>query len=69
MKSLSQEIESLSTKNEEFLSHLQKKDFYEDFSQANKELIALRDAHMLLINLIENNELKISNETTHVKFY
>jgi len=36
---------------------------------ANKELIALRDAHMLLINLIENNELKISNETSHVKFY
>jgi nucleoside-triphosphatase THEP1 len=69
LKSLSSEVEELSQKNEEFLAALRKKDFYIDFSNANRELNSLRDTHMLLINLIENNELNISNENANTKFY
>lgn len=69
LKSLSSEVENLSTKNEEFLNDLKKKEFYMDYMNSMKELVALRENHMLLINLIENNELKISNETSHVRFY
>lgn len=69
LKSLSSEVEALSSKNEQFLNHLKMQNFYEQFIEINQELANLKEAHMVLINLIENNELKISNETSHVKFY
>ena len=69
LKSLSEEVETLSTKNEEFLSQLRKRDFFQEYQNASNELNSLRDAHMMLINMIESNDLNISSDTSNVRFY
>lgn len=69
LQDLTKEVEELSSKNEEFLVDLQKRDFYDDYWNASRELNELRDAHMLLINLIENHDIPISNDAGDMQFY
>lgn len=57
--SLSEEVEFLSQKNEQFLRELQNKDFYEDYKAVSEELNQLRKAHLSLIDLIEGKEINI----------
>lgn len=59
--SLSEEVEFLSQKNEEFLKHLQSKDFYEEYKASTEELAQLRKAHVSLIDLIEGKEINIDD--------
>lgn len=56
---LTDEIESLSVKNEEFLSCLQNKDFYREYQTVKDELKTLKSAHAILINMIKDEELKV----------
>jgi hypothetical protein len=56
---LTDEIESLSVKNEEFLSCLQNKDFYKEYQTVKDELKTLKSAHAILINMIKDEELKV----------
>ncbi|CAI2377518.1 unnamed protein product [Moneuplotes crassus] len=58
---LSTEIESLSVKNEEFLSILTTKDFYKEYQESQEELKNLREAHTILINLIKDQEITVQN--------
>ena len=69
LKTLSAEVEELSETNETFLQGLRQKDYYLDFKTANEELNQLRDAHILLINLIENQDLQINSDSANSKFY
>lgn len=69
LKTLSAEVEELSETNETFLQGLRQKDYYLDFKTANEELNQLRDAHILLINLIENQDLQINLDGANSKFY
>jgi len=56
--SLSQEVESLSSKNIEFLNDLRKKDsFYNSYREAVDELNKLREAHGTLISMIKNHHI------------
>ena len=52
LQSLSQEVEFLSKKNEEFLKELKIKDFYKSYKQSVEELGKLREAHSVLICMI-----------------
>lgn len=56
---LTDEIESLSVKNEEFLSCLHNKDFYREYQSVKDELKTLKNAHAILINMIKDEELKV----------
>lgn len=56
---LTDEIECLSIKNEEFLSSLKKKDFYNEYQRVLEELRNLKDAHAILINMIKDDELQV----------
>ena len=62
--SLTEEIEFLSQKNEEFLKELKNKDFYSDYKATYDELNQLKKAHISLIDLIEGKEIKI-DENIH----
>ena len=59
LQSLSQEVEFLSTKNEEFLRELKMKDFYLSYKQCVDELNTLREAHSVLISMIQNQHVNI----------
>ena len=51
---LSEEVESLSKRNEEFLRDLKAKhDFYAPYQESQDELRKLREAHALLISMIQ----------------
>ena len=52
LSTLSEEIEFLSKKNEEFLKALKVKDFYQAYKEATDELTKLREAHAILIGMI-----------------
>ncbi len=54
---MSEEVEYLSKKNETFLRELKKNDFYETYRQTTDELLKLREAHAILINMISTKEL------------
>lgn len=60
--SLTDEIESLSVKNEEFLSHLCKQDFFHEYKNAKEELQTLKNAHTILINMIKDEDLQIQTK-------
>lgn len=60
--SLTDEIESLSVKNEEFLSHLSKQDFYHEYQNVKEELQTLKNAHTILINMIKDDDLQIQTK-------
>ena len=49
----------MSKKNERFLAELKNKDFYSAYRQQNEELTKLREAHALLINMIQAKEVTI----------
>lgn len=59
--SLSEEVEFLSQKNEQFLREIRNKDFYEEYKAATDDLNQLRKAHISLIDLIEGKELNIDD--------
>jgi hypothetical protein len=60
LKVLTEEVEFLSKKNEGFLKELKRKDFYEAYRKQSEELVKLREAHALLINLISTKDVAIS---------
>ena len=62
LKVLTQEVEFLSKKNEEFLKDLKTKNFYQAYRQQNEELTKLREAHTVLINMIQSNEIVIQGK-------
>ena len=62
ISSLSDEIESLSVKNEEFLGILSIKDFYKEYQLVQEELNNLKDAHAILINMIKDEELQVQSK-------
>jgi hypothetical protein len=56
--SLSQEVESLSSKNIEFLNDLRRKDtFYNSYRETMDELNKLREFHGILISMIKNHHI------------
>jgi len=57
--SLSEEVEFLSQKNEQFLSDLKNKNFYGEYQSVQEELNQLRKSHLSLIDLIEGKEIAI----------
>lgn len=58
---LSQEVEYLSTSNMQFLQDLKQKDgFYETYRQTVEELTKLREAHGVLITMIKNHHIEIT---------
>lgn len=56
---LTDEIEALSVKNEEFLACVHNKDFYHEYQQTKDELRTLKNAHALLINMIRDDDLAV----------
>ncbi len=49
----------MSKKNEEFLKELKMKDFYLAYKNSIDELKQLREAHTILIGMIQNHHLDI----------
>lgn len=58
---LTDEIEALSVKNEEFLASLRHQDFYNEYQNVHEELKNLKDAHALLINMIKDEEIQVNS--------
>jgi hypothetical protein len=59
---LTEEVEALSKRNEEFLRELkQKHDFYAPYKECQEELRKLREAHGLLISMIQSQQLNVAN--------
>jgi len=56
LRSLTEEVELLSKKNESFLRELKQKDFYDTYRKQGEELQKLREAHSQLINLIQTQD-------------
>ena len=52
LQGLSEEVELLSKKNEQFLRDLRTKDFYSTYKDCLEELNKLREAHTILIGMI-----------------
>ena len=61
LQTLTEEVEFLSKKNEMFLKELKNKDFYETYKNSLDELNKLREAHTILIGMIQNHHLTIGN--------
>lgn len=59
VKALTNEVEELSITNERFLSELQVKDFYSEYKQTMEELQKLKNAHMMLINMIDDQQVHL----------
>jgi len=59
LKTLTEEVEFLSRKNEIFLKELKTKDYYTAYKQQNEELTKLREAHTLLINMIGAKDITV----------
>ena len=62
ISTLTNEIESLSVKNEQFLTDLQSKEFYSDYQRVSEELKNLKEAHALLINMFKEDGNNISRD-------
>jgi len=62
LKTLTEEVEFLSKKNEKFLRELQSREYYTAYKEQNEELTKLREAHAILIDLIRTKEIKIADE-------
>jgi heme oxygenase len=60
--SLTDEIESLSVKNEEFLTNRNQKDFYHEYQKVKEELQTLKNAHAILINMIKDEDLQLQTK-------
>eukprot|EP00350_Pseudokeronopsis_sp_OXSARD2_P005254 CAMPEP_0170544950 /NCGR_PEP_ID=MMETSP0211-20121228/3519_1 /TAXON_ID=311385 /ORGANISM="Pseudokeronopsis sp., Strain OXSARD2" /LENGTH=61 /DNA_ID=CAMNT_0010848727 /DNA_START=534 /DNA_END=719 /DNA_ORIENTATION=- len=58
---MSQEVELLSKKNEEFLEQLKMKEFYQPYKASMEELQKLRQAHAILIGMIQNQQLSVTS--------
>ena len=65
LKAMSEEVECLSKKNENFLKELKKRDFYQAYKQTTEEQMKLREAHAILINMISTKELIV--DKTHCR--
>lgn len=63
VKALSNEIEQLSMMNERLLCDLQVKDFYLEYSKVMEELTKLKAGHMILINMINEGDVQLMQET------
>ena len=60
---LSQEVEYLSVRNQKMLADLKRKDpFYETYVKVSEELTKLRQAHAILISMIQSNQVNLKNE-------
>lgn len=59
LKVLTEEVEFLSMRNENFLKELKKQDYYSAYKQQNEELTKLREAHTLLINMIGTKDISV----------
>ena len=59
LQNLTAEVEFLSNKNEAFLRELKIKDFYQTYKDSVEELTKLREAHTILIGMIQNHHLHI----------
>lgn len=59
ISTLTDEVEFLSVKNEQFLESLRSNDFYSEYQTVCEELRHLKDAHAILINMIKDDELQI----------
>ena len=65
LMNLTEEVESLSKRNEEFLRELKAKhDFYAPYKDQQDELRKLREAHALLISMIQSQQLSIVSGQT-----
>lgn len=64
LQTLSEEVEFLSKANESFLKELRIKDFYGTYKQTVDELNKLREAHTVLIGMIQNHHLSIGSYST-----
>jgi hypothetical protein len=60
LKTLTEEVEFLSKRNEKFLRELQSREYYAAYKEQNEELTKLREAHAILIDLIRTKEVKIN---------
>ena len=67
MKTLMNEVEFLSKKNEQFLKELKTNDFYSVYRQQNEELTKLREAHALLINMIHSKDISVKKHEEALK--
>lgn len=65
LKTLTEEVEFLSRKNEIFLKELKTKDYYGAYKQQNDELTKLREAHTLLINMIGTKDISVKRHERH----
>lgn len=63
LQALSEEVELLSKANEGFLRDLKTRDFYSAYKQTLDELTKLREAHAVLIGMIQNHHLSIGSYT------
>eukprot|EP00347_Sterkiella_histriomuscorum_P000521 403375531 len=63
LKVLTEEVEFLSKKNEGFLKELKHKNFYDAYKRQSEELTKLREAHALLINLIQTKDIAITKSS------
>lgn len=59
MQNLTAEVEFLSNKNEAFLRELKNREFYSTYKDCVEELNKLREAHTVLISMIQNHHLDI----------
>lgn len=60
LKVLTEEVEFLSKRNENFLKELKHRNFYTAYKDCSDELTKLREAHALLINMIQAKEVTIT---------
>ncbi|TNV77927.1 hypothetical protein FGO68_gene12296 [Halteria grandinella] len=61
LMSLTEEVETLSQRNEEFLRDLRARhDFYGAYQESQDELRKLREAHALLISMIQSQQLQVT---------
>ena len=60
---LSQEVEYLSVRNQKMLTDLKRKDpFYETYVKTSEELTKLRQAHAVLISMVQKNHLNLKQK-------
>lgn len=59
LQTLTEEVEFLSKSNDRFLQQLKTKDFYTAYKDCVDELNKLREAHTILIGMIQNHHITI----------
>ncbi|CDW91709.1 60s ribosomal protein l14-like protein [Stylonychia lemnae] len=67
LRILTEEVEFLSKKNEKFLKELKQKDFYDAYKNQSEELMKLREAHALLIKMIQSKDLSIDPRSKSIR--